>query len=209
MIHAIPGMGADRRMYPAPWSSLPDFSAHDWVHHSDERSLAEVARSMCEARGIQDGDVIVGSSLGGMVACEMTKIRSIPALYLVGSAVRKEEVSRILAILHPLVRVAPIEWVRFSAGKVPMEIAQMFAGIETSFVRTMCSAIFEWDGLGTTSTKVFRIHGKHDLVIPPPRQVDLSLDGGHLISMTHAEECAAFVKANEMVQRTGASPLVE
>ena len=96
MIHAIPGMGADRRMFPAPWSSLPDFLAHDWVRYSDERSLAEVAQSMCEARAIQDGDVIVGSSLGGMVACEMTKIRSIPALYLIGSAVRKEEVSRFL-----------------------------------------------------------------------------------------------------------------
>ena len=109
MIHAIPGMGADRRMYPAPWTILPDFSAHDWVRHSDERSLGEVAQSMCKARAIQDGDVIVGTSLGGMVACEMTKIRSIPALYLIGSAVRKEEVSSLLATLHPLARVAPVE----------------------------------------------------------------------------------------------------
>ena len=199
MIHAIPGMGADRRMYPAPWSSLPDFLAHDWVRHSDERSLGEVAQSMCKARAIQDGDVIVGSSLGGMVACEMTKIRSIPALYLIGSAVRKEEVSLLLAFLHPLARVAPIEWLSYSAGKVPMELAQMFAGIEASFVRAMCSAIFQWDGLGVTSTKVFRIHGEHDLVIPPPKEADLLLDGGHLISMTHAEECVAFIKASQTV----------
>ncbi len=199
MIHAIPGMGADRRMYPAPWADLPDFSAHDWVRHSGERSLAEVARSMCEARAILDGDVIVGSSLGGMVACEMTKIRSIPVLSLIGSAVRKEEVSRLLAILHPLARVAPIEWLRVSAGKVPLELAKMFAGIEASFVRSMCSAIFQWNGLGVTSTKVFRIHGKHDLVIPPPKQADLLLDGGHLVSMTHAEECVAFIKASQTV----------
>ena len=78
-----------------------------------------------------------------------------------------------------------------------MELAQMFAGIEASFVRAMCSAIFQWDGLGVTSTKVFRIHGKHDLVIPVPEQVDLLLDGGHLVSMTHAEECAAFIGANQ------------
>lgn len=90
-----------------------------------------------------------------MVACEMTKIRSIPVLYLIGSAVRKEEVSRLLAMLHPLARVAPIEWLRLSADEVPMEIAQMFARIEASFVRAMCSAIFQWDGLGVTSAKVF------------------------------------------------------
>jgi hypothetical protein len=63
----------------------------------------------------------------------------------------------------------------------------------------MCSAIFQWNGLGVTSTKVFRIHGKHDLVIPPPKQADLLLDGGHLVSMTHAEECVAFIKASQTV----------
>jgi len=25
MIHALPGMGADHRMYPAPWTRIPEF----------------------------------------------------------------------------------------------------------------------------------------------------------------------------------------
>jgi len=204
MIHALPGMGADRRMYPAPWSTLPEFMAHDWVRHSGEKSLAEVARSMCEASGIRDGDILVGSSLGGMVACEMTKIRRIPALYLIGSATRKEEVNAILAAIHPLARAAPIDWLQLSARKIPGEFAQMFSGIEASFVRAMCSAIFRWDGLGVSGTKVYRIHGKHDLVIPPPPGVDLLLDGGHLISISHAHDCVEFIRANlQEVTRTG------
>ncbi len=198
MIHAIPGMGGDHRMYPAPWPSLENFSAHDWVHYANEQTLADVARSMCEARGIRDGDVIVGSSLGGMVACEMTKIRKISALYLIGSAVKKEEVSTLLAMLHPLARIAPIEWIRVSVGKLPMELAQMFAGVEPSFIRTMCAAIFRWDGLGSTDTRIFRIHGKRDLVIPPPEQPDLLIDGGHLLSMTHPKECVAFIQATNI-----------
>ena len=68
-LHALPGMGADRRMYPEPWSTVPKFKAHDWIRHAGEKSLPEVAASMAEACGIQDGDVLVGSSLGGMVAC--------------------------------------------------------------------------------------------------------------------------------------------
>lgn len=193
MIHALPGMGADRRMYPAPWLNLPDFAAHDWVRHSGEQSITEVARTMCESIGIRDGDTLVGCSLGGMVAGEITKLRKIPKLYLIGSATKKEEVSQLLAVLRPLARVAPIEWIRFSAGKIPAEFAQMFAGIEASFVRAMCSAVFEWEGLGVTTTKVYRLHGKHDLVIPPPTPVDLLLEGGHLISISHAQECASFV----------------
>lgn len=53
MIHALPGMGAHRRMYPAPWPTLPGFIAHDWVRHSGEKSLAELARSMSDASGIR------------------------------------------------------------------------------------------------------------------------------------------------------------
>jgi len=207
MIHALPGMGADRRMYPAPWPTLPDFIAHDWILHSGEKSLADVAKSMCDVSGIRDGDTLVGSSLGGMVACEITKIRKIPCLYLVGSATRKEEISALLAKIHPLARFAPIDWLRFSAGKIPAEIVQMFAGIEASFVRAMCSAVFEWDGLGVSSTKVYRIHGKHDLVIPSPASVDLLLNGGHLISISHARHCVEFIKAKLQADAHGKQPV--
>ncbi len=189
-------MGADRRMFPSPWSSLPEFVTHDWMPYSGEQSLAAIAQSMCEARGICDGDSLIGSSLGGMVACEITSIRKIKTLYLVGSATRKEEVNSLLAILHPLAQVAPIDWLRFSAGKIPNELAQMFGNTESSFIRAMCSAIFKWNGLGATATKVHRLHGKHDLVIPPPAKVDLLLDGGHLISMTHAKQCVDYIRAN-------------
>ncbi len=197
MIHALPGMGSDRRMYPGRWKSLPDFEAHDWMPHRGEKSLPEVARSMCDSCCICDGDVLVGTSLGGMVACEITKIRRIPVLFLVASAVTKEEVSSLLAALRPLIRITPIDWIKFSAGSLTPERAEMFLGIEASFIRSMCAAVFEWEGLGTTRTRVFRIHGKRDHVIPPPKQVDLLLDGGHLLTMTHADECAEFVRANQ------------
>lgn len=200
MIHALPGMGADKRMYPLPWPALPDFVPHDWVRYSGELSLVEMARSMCDACRIKDGDDLVGVSLGGMVACEITRIRKISRLYLIGSAVQKEEISSLLTILHPLAKVAPIDWLRISAGKIPLELARMFAGVEAPFIRARCAAIFKWEGLGPSRTQVLRLHGKHDIVIPAPKSVDLLIDGGHLISMTHANECVEFIKANHRRQ---------
>ncbi|CAN5882923.1 hypothetical protein BH11VER1_BH11VER1_05420 [soil metagenome] len=196
MIHALPGMGADKRMYPGPWSTLPDFVAHDWPRHQGELVLADVARSVVDLYDIRDGDSLVGTSLGGMVACEITKIRKIQTLCLIGSATRKEEINRFLAILHPLANVAPIDWIRFSAGKIPLELAQMFAGMETSFIRAMCAAVFQWEGLTVSPERIFRIHGNRDLVIPPPAKADLLLTGGHLITISHADECAEFVRAS-------------
>jgi pimeloyl-ACP methyl ester carboxylesterase len=196
MIHALPGMGADKRMFPGPWGALPGLVAHDWPRHQGERTLAEVARVIAEAYAVKDGDTIIGASLGGMVACEIAKIRNLQGLFLVGSATNKSEVSRLLAFLHPLASVAPIDWLRYSAGKIPLELAQMFSGVETSFVRSMCAAVFQWSGLGSVPVRCMRIHGRHDLIIPPPAQADLLLDGGHLISVTHPKECVEFIRAN-------------
>lgn len=193
MMHALPGMGANRRMHPPPWSSLPDFIAQNWPPYAGEKSLTDIALSTSEALHIRDGDSLIGSSLGGMVACEITKIRKIKTLWLVGSATRMEDISVLLSMLHPLAQIAPIDWLRFSAGKIPGELTQMFAEAETPFLRTMCLAIFEWKGLHGSTTKIFRIHGRNDLVIPPPSNVDLLLEGGHIISMTHAKQCVEFI----------------
>ncbi|MFN0053708.1 MAG: alpha/beta fold hydrolase [Planctomycetales bacterium] len=194
MIHALPGMGADRRMYSTVWSELPGFQAHDWPQIVRPASLSTVAQAVCQSGPIQDGDVLIGASLGGMIACEIAKLRRIPRLYLVSSAVDRSEVNPLLALLSPLARFAPIEWAQLSAGRVPGELAQMFARSDAAFVRTMCQAIFDWDGLGATTTRVIRLHGRRDLVIPPPPQPDLLLDAGHLMAMTHAAECVEFIR---------------
>lgn len=207
MIHALPGMGGDHRMFPDPWTNLPGFCTHDWPRHQGERTLSEVAARICEEHGVVDGDILIGASLGGMIACEITKLRKIDTLYLVGSATSRHEISRLLAVLSPLVDLAPLEWLRFSAGKVPADLAQMFATAEVSFVRQMCRAIFEWEGLGAAFTHCVRIHGGRDLIIPHPPHAHLLLeDAGHLISMTHAGRCVEFIEASQSHQATTVRP---
>ena len=202
MIHALPGMGADHRMYPSPWSTLPAFVADDWPRYSGEVTLEQIARAFCEKRHVEDGDIVIGSSLGGMIACEITRFRRIPELYLIGSAVHPGEVSGLLSALHPLAKVAPFDLLRFSASSIPTELSQMFVDIEPAFVRAMCAAIFDWKGLAASDTKIFRIHGSRDRVIPPPKIVDLLLDGGHLIAMSHAMDCVEFIRANKAPEPT-------
>jgi len=189
-------------MYTEPWHRLPGFRGHRWTARQGGQTIAEVARTIAEAGGIRDGDLLVGSSFGGMVACEITKIRRIPKLFLVGSAVQREEVSPLLAALHPLARYAPIEWATLSAGSIPTELCRMFATVEPSFIRAMCAAVFRWEGGANPETLVYRLHGRRDLVIPPPPNPDLLVAGGHLIAITHAQECARYVAANRFARQT-------
>jgi pimeloyl-ACP methyl ester carboxylesterase len=194
MIHILPGMGANHRMYSAPaWRSLPDARFLDWPVHHDETSIAAIATRVIDEAGILDGDIIIGSSLGGIVGCEIARTVSLKALVLIGSAKDKDEVSGLLTLLHPLARLAPIEFVQMSVGKFPSELTQMFNQSQASFIRAMCAAIFDWPGLDESTTKPVRIHGMHDHVIPIPAKVDLALDGGHLIAMTHPLECVQFI----------------
>lgn len=193
MIHALPGMGADRRMFPEPWETLAGFVPHDWPAYSGERTIADFAGTVVDSCGIRDGDALIGTSLGGMVACEIARVRKLRALFLISSAVDKDEVNRLLAFLHPLAAMAPIEWLGFSAGLIPSDLTRMFAGVDSLFIQRMCAAIFRWQGMGAAPVRCYRIHGKWDLVIPPPEQVDLLLDGGHMIAMTHAAECVNWI----------------
>ena len=204
-LYALPGMGADERMFPAPWNKLPEFVAVDWSSSLDRRTLVDVARSIVETHKIKDGDVIVGTSLGGMVAAEIAQLRSLSRLILIGSAISPAEVNPLLTKLSVLADYTPIEWLQFSAASIPADLCQMFGETDAVFIRAMCHEIARWSGYVPGTERLSRIHGRYDYVIPIPSQVDYVIDGGHLIAMTHAPECVGIVQ-HLLQERTGSAP---
>ena len=194
MIYALPGMGADKRVFPGAWQQVANVKFVEWAPYVSARSIPELAAAIVEGESMEDGDSIIGTSLGGMVACEISKILRIDRLVLVASAVTKDEVSRLLALLGPLAPMAPLRFVQAVSTSVPAELARMFEGADERFIQSMCRAIFEWEGLGVGNSGLIRIHGKSDLVIRHPGEADLTVDGGHMIAMTHAAECVAFLE---------------
>ena len=203
---ALPGMGADEAMYPESWDRIPGLVRCAWRPLGNDRSLGDIAETMIRHYGITAEDLIVGSSLGGMVGCEIAARLGVSDLVLVGSAVSREEIHPLAAWLHPLAQHAPIDWLRFSAASMPGEVAQMFGRSEPAFIRGMCRAVFEWKGYAPgPATRLHRIHGCHDLLIPAPAKADLFVDGGHVISMTHAEACVTFV-LGVLAAKAGRSP---
>jgi hypothetical protein len=168
---------------------------HDWPKYQGETTLGAVAQRLCDLYQIRDGDVVVGSSLGGMVACEIAKSKKLQQIYLIGSAIYPKEISGLLRLLHPLAAVTPFNALRVSARLIPTTVAQMFYKSEPTFIRAMCKAIFAWEGLGCHSVSMSRIHGDRDLIIPTPERVDRLLKGGYFIAMSHAKECSDSSKS--------------
>jgi len=194
MIFAIPGMGADRRVFPGAWQQLANVAFVEWTPFLSAQSIPGLAAAIAEREGIKDGDSIIGTSLGGMVACEIAKIRRIERLVLVASAVKRKEISGLLSILRPLAPYAPVKLVKAISASVPGDLARMIDDADEGFVCAMCGAILDWGGLEAAQPGLIRIHGERDLVILPPQNADLMLDGGHMIAMTHAAECVVFLE---------------
>jgi pimeloyl-ACP methyl ester carboxylesterase len=196
MMFVLPGMGADSGMFTGSWRRLPDTVFVDWPPYDGELTLAEIAGRIVALHDIPDDSVVIGTSLGGMVACEIAKLRSLRRLVLIGSAVQPEEINPLLTALRPLAKFAPVDLLQALSTSVPSELARMFVHANPGFIRAAIHAVFTWNGIDPALPPPLRIHGQHDRVIPPPDHSDLVLDGGHLIAMTHAVECCDFITAN-------------
>ncbi len=189
MIFVLPGMGADNSMYAGSWKNLSDSVFLDWPCYRGEKSISDVAERMIEGNSISTGDILVGSSLGGMVACEIAKRYHPKVLFLLGSARDKNEIHGALAKLYPLISFIPIAALQTMASLTSNSTLSMFRRSEPEFIRAMCRAIFGWEGLGQVPFPVKRIHGKYDRIIPEPSGVDVSLNCGHRVAMHHPEAC--------------------
>lgn len=201
MTYLLPGMGANGSMFSGPWRTLTDSVFVDWPKCRGERTIREVAQRVAVEQGIKDGDTVIGASLGGMVACEMADLLQLQELVLVGGVRHPNEINELLKLVHPLARLAPLEFIQCVSGLASGELARMFVGVDAEFVRAMCFAVFEWEGLPAGAIEPLRIHGVRDLVVGLPERVDLTLDGGHLISMTHARECVDWLVGQGIATR--------
>ena len=192
----LPGMGATSAMYE---SLLPeiDFEVNfiDWPEYKGETTYVEVAKRLIEENDISDGDIIGGSSLGGMVALEIAQILQPKTTVLLGSAVNKREVQSALSLLSPIAVVTPISLIQFLVGKHNSLITKMFSNSDPRFIRAMCLHLPSWPGYSGPKENILRLHGRKDHVIPCPATGAEIVEGaGHLLAMTHPEETGQFLK---------------
>ncbi len=195
-------MGADSRMYSDPsFQEIEGISYVDWPTYNGEVSIDAVARSVIKNHKIIKTCVVGGSSLGGMVAVQIAKIVGIEKVILIGSATAPSYVNPTLHKLSALADFAPIKLIQYFSGKAAVAsnsvLFSMFEQSDPEFIKTMCRAIFKWEGLANYSCKVCHIHGSKDRVIfPPTNKTNIVQGGGHLIAMTHSDLVAKYFRDN-------------
>jgi pimeloyl-ACP methyl ester carboxylesterase len=194
MIHIYSGLGGTAALYGRAWRKAVPGHYHDWPEWKGETTLAQLATRVINRDSIKPGDILIGSSLGGMLACEVAKQVHVKQVILIGSAIHVDELSPTLRKLYPLITRIPIEFIQWSARIIPWKLAQMFANSEAAFMRAMTKAIFQWQG-AEKDTPIKRIHGTRDRPIPNPRWVDAKIRGGHLLAIYQESECITTIQA--------------
>ena len=194
MIYVLPGMGASSKMYTSfkAWNSLENIKFLDWPAWKGEKSLAEIAESIIEANNIDSQDIIAGSSLGGMVALEIAQKTKAKKAILIGSAVSRVEVNKFLITIAPIAKITPIKYIQSLTGKSGGDFMEMFSLVDAEFIRHMCLAVNKWAGVDYENTE--RIHGTKDRVIKCPENAQPVHGAGHLVSMTHPDECVSIFR---------------
>lgn len=102
-IYLLPGLGFDYRIYNAYQFDNIDIEYIDWIDPMDNESMQDYSRRLAINIAIDSDDVIlIGHSLGGIVAQEIAAIQSIRKVFLISSIRTRSELPFHFKIVKPL-----------------------------------------------------------------------------------------------------------
>lgn len=168
------GLGADHRLYQAidwrpveaaGWTIRPV----DWRAIGPARDMADFVRRAL-ALGIADGDLLIGSSFGGMLVASMQeRLPNSPAV-LLGSASHPREFNRLGDLVLPLLQpelLRSLQWLAWPLVVLshPRRVAvRMFRDSDVRIMARMLRTLLSWPG-APPSRRRRRLHGRYDPLI--------------------------------------------
>jgi pimeloyl-ACP methyl ester carboxylesterase len=201
-VYFLAGIAADSRIFKnihLPDGYEPVFI--DWIEPSKYESLSSYAFRLAEAIDETEPYYIIGVSLGGIIASEISTRLNPLATIIIGSIptisqlpgyyqwIRKLKIQKIVpgsfykiaAITKHYLNPAPLE-----DKKVTIE---MIRESDPAFITWGINAVLNWTNQKTPDN-LYHIHGTRDEVFPfvytSPSHVISK--GGHVLVLSHAEE---------------------
>ncbi len=205
--YLIPGMGADKRLFQH--FNLTNGKVHhlDWIPHGSSKNLAEYATLMAE-RITTEKNVVVGSSMGGMVTVEIAKLIQPKGAVLVSAPSGRHEFPQVLKNLNALRlhrALTPKQVLRIST------LADLFMGFKTDEQRAMfydmlrgngedflhfaISAVLEWKNTTPPTVPFIQILGTHDRLFKQHKIPNaVMLEGsGHFTAFERGKEVSEII----------------
>jgi pimeloyl-ACP methyl ester carboxylesterase len=206
--YLIPGLGADSRIYNNIVIDSYELIKIDWIEPDKTDTLKSYAQKLILQYNIAPLSLIVGNSLGGMIAIEMAKIIPAKKVILISSIKTADEAPAYFSFFRalPVYKLIPGKLmtsmgfaIRFMFGKMNEADNHLFIDMleKTSpiFMKWAMYAILHWDNK-VIPANVTLITGDKDKVFNYRRISDpIIIKGGtHIMIFDRAAEINAILK---------------
>lgn len=207
-IYFISGLAADSRVFEhirLPVNYQPVYL--DWIRAKKDESLQSYALRLSEKIDLNEKFILVGLSMGGMVAAEIAKRYKPVATILISSvATYKQFPKRFrLAYYLKLHKLIPAKFFKSTSlikriftvesKKDKIILTQVIKDSDPEFIRWALGAILEWKN-EEIPEKLWHIHGSKDEIFPVRhiKPTHIIPKGRHMMVMSRAIEVNRILK---------------
>ncbi|MCM2370490.1 alpha/beta fold hydrolase [Aporhodopirellula aestuarii] len=206
----FPGLAADANIFVPQAIAFPQLIVPPWPSPETNESLDSYAQRVAEDLRDYGPCIVGGASFGGIVSLHVAKYLDARAVLLIGSIASPDELptyGRIARPLKRLVRLLPIRMMQWLATPLASNavrriapfswgLVRQFRGSDPDVFRWSLARILDWHDTPVLDCPVFHVHGDRDRTLPIRyTQPDTVVrGGGHVISLTHADEVNAFIR---------------
>jgi pimeloyl-ACP methyl ester carboxylesterase len=207
-IFLIPGLGADCRIY-----KNIDLQGHEvvdisWITPDKNDTLASYAQKLIDYYQIEPDDIVIGNSLGGMLAVEIAKKIVLKKVVLISSIKSINEAPwyfdffRTISVhrMIPAKRLTMVEFLaEYTFGAMSesdqLLFADMLKNTSPVFMKWAIEAILHWDNQ-TIPNNVYHITGDKDKVFPYKKIQGATIvkGGTHVMIFNKAKEINSWLK---------------
>ena len=207
-VYFISGLAADRRVFK--YIEVPgDYEiVHlDWIEPIQNETLSSYALRLAEKINTHETFALVGLSMGGMIAVEISRHFHPIHTILISSVPSSEQLPTYFKWaakinLHKLVPVSMVKSAsiikRLFTAETPEDkiiLKQIIRESDPKFIKWAMGAILKWKGKELPASYI-HIHGTRDELLPMryTRPTHSIQKGGHLMVLNHSSEINKILK---------------
>lgn len=207
-IYLIAGLGADTRVYNNIDLHDHEVIPVDWIEPHQSDTLNIYAQKLIHQYNILPNSVLIGNSLGGMIAVEIAKQIPVKKVILISSIKTNTEAPGYFSFFRalPVYKIIPGKWftsmgfmVKPLFGHMSAEDAWLFSDMlknsSPTFVKWAMGAVLHWKN-SVIPPNLFHITGDKDLVFSFKRIPDATIvkGGTHIMIFDKAKEINKLLK---------------
>lgn len=207
-VFLIAGMGADTRIYNNIDLNGHDVTCVDWIEAHPTDTLATYSQKLIFQYDIKPNSIVVGNSMGGMMAVEIAKFIPLQKVILISSIRTVDEAPAYFKFFRrfPVYKIIPDKlmkagrvFIRLAFGKMTNDDLWLFNDmlVKTSpkFLKWAMYAVLHWDNK-TIPPNLYQISGDKDAVFPYKllKAATIVKGGSHIMIFDKAKQINKWLK---------------